>query len=289
MELGSRIFALRTEKRMSQDDLAGALGVSRQSVSKWENGESVPELENLVQMSELFGVSLDELVKGARPPQPAAEPPAPPMPPAPAAPAHSPARLAGVILLGLGALAVFCLLLLGGGWFSLVPALPFAVCGVICLTARRRAGLWCGWAVWLCIELYLRYATGLSWQTVLMTHIWTPEMNYLRLAIAWVMAIVPILLMLLSVRSFKGAACPFGAKRLACAGVWAAALGSWFLRRGLYSYFLAQYRMNHTSINRGLEAALFWTRTLGDWLLAFLLCTALVWTLSLWRQSRARG
>jgi len=62
MNLGETIYRLRTEKNMSQGDLADALNVSRQSVSKWENGNAVPDLEKLIKMSELFGVTLDELV-----------------------------------------------------------------------------------------------------------------------------------------------------------------------------------------------------------------------------------
>lgn len=64
MTLGERICQFRTAKNLSQGDLAEALDVSRQSVSKWETGTSVPELDKLVKMSDLFGVSLDELVRG---------------------------------------------------------------------------------------------------------------------------------------------------------------------------------------------------------------------------------
>ena len=66
MTLGENICRLRTEKGMSQGDLADLLEVSRQSVSKWETGSSVPELDKLVKLSGLFGVGLDELVKGEK-------------------------------------------------------------------------------------------------------------------------------------------------------------------------------------------------------------------------------
>ena len=72
MDLGTHIYQLRRARGLSQDDVAEALGVSRQSVSKWENNASVPELEKLLALSGLFGVSLDELVTGDTPP--AAEP-----------------------------------------------------------------------------------------------------------------------------------------------------------------------------------------------------------------------
>lgn len=62
MNLGENIYRLRTKKHMSQGDLADALNVSRQSVSKWENDSAVPELEKLVRMCDVFDVSMDELV-----------------------------------------------------------------------------------------------------------------------------------------------------------------------------------------------------------------------------------
>ena len=70
MSLGENIYKLRTGKRLSQEDFAAAMEVSRQSVSKWENNMAVPELEKLIKMAKLFEVSLDELV-GNIPPQPA--------------------------------------------------------------------------------------------------------------------------------------------------------------------------------------------------------------------------
>jgi len=82
MNLGENIYRLRTKKHMSQGDLADALNVSRQSVSKWENNSAVPELEKLIKMSELFEVSLDELV-GKEPPVKEVPEPAPNPVPAP--------------------------------------------------------------------------------------------------------------------------------------------------------------------------------------------------------------
>ena len=64
MTLGENIVRLRTQKNWSQGDLADALEISRQSVSKWETDASIPELDKLLKLSELFGVTLDELVRG---------------------------------------------------------------------------------------------------------------------------------------------------------------------------------------------------------------------------------
>ncbi len=58
---------LRQEKKLSQDALAEQLFISRQAISKWENGDASPDLDNLIKISEIFEVSLDELVLGKSP------------------------------------------------------------------------------------------------------------------------------------------------------------------------------------------------------------------------------
>ncbi len=63
MNISEKIASLRKEKNLSQEALAEALGVSRQSVSKWESGSAIPDTDKIVAMSELFGVSTDYLIK----------------------------------------------------------------------------------------------------------------------------------------------------------------------------------------------------------------------------------
>ena len=63
MKLGDKIVALRKARGMSQEQLAQHLEVSRQSVSKWELNEAIPDLNRVVAMSELFGVTTDYLLK----------------------------------------------------------------------------------------------------------------------------------------------------------------------------------------------------------------------------------
>ena len=67
MELGERLYQLRRERRMSQEALADALGVSRQSVSKWENGASTPDLDKLVRLGELFEMCIRDSPYTGRP------------------------------------------------------------------------------------------------------------------------------------------------------------------------------------------------------------------------------
>ena len=66
MKLNEKIMTLRNKYQMSQGDLAEKLNVSRQSVSKWETGASTPDLDKLIAMSELFGITMDELVKESK-------------------------------------------------------------------------------------------------------------------------------------------------------------------------------------------------------------------------------
>lgn len=64
MDFNNRLYQLRKQKGFSQEELANRLNVSRQTVSKWEVGDSTPDMEKLVAMSDLFDVSLDLLVMG---------------------------------------------------------------------------------------------------------------------------------------------------------------------------------------------------------------------------------
>ena len=144
MSLAENIYRFRTEQNMSQLDLADALEVSRQSVSKWETGAAVPELDKLIKMSDLFSVSLDALV-GRSSPEPDA-----PVPPSPIPLSGIPPRkIAGAVLLG-AALLVF--VLFGASRSALegfLWAIPFVLCGISCFIFSRHTGLWCAWALYL--------------------------------------------------------------------------------------------------------------------------------------------
>ena len=64
MDFNNRLYQLRKQKGLSQEELANRLNVSRQTVSKWEVGDSTPDMEKLIAISDLFDVSLDKLVMG---------------------------------------------------------------------------------------------------------------------------------------------------------------------------------------------------------------------------------
>jgi transcriptional regulator with XRE-family HTH domain len=67
MGIADRIQGLRKAKGISQEQLADETGVSRQAVSKWESGQSTPDLEKIIQLSEYFGVATDYILKGIEP------------------------------------------------------------------------------------------------------------------------------------------------------------------------------------------------------------------------------
>lgn len=156
MNLGENIYRLRTERNMSQGDFADAMEVSRQSVSKWENNSAVPELEKLVKMAEVFGITLDELVSGEKKePSPVAPPPPPQQTQAeiPAKRGLSHQQVLGIILLAFGGVCLIVFTVVGiftGLWLlGLYIALPFLLCGTICLLCKKNVGLKCAWAIYL--------------------------------------------------------------------------------------------------------------------------------------------
>ncbi len=64
MELGKQIKKYRTEANLSQEELADKVFVSRQTISNWENDKNYPDIKSLVLLSEIFHISLDNLIKG---------------------------------------------------------------------------------------------------------------------------------------------------------------------------------------------------------------------------------
>lgn len=62
MRFAEKLMSLRKQRGWSQEELGNQIGVTRQTVSKWEMGQSTPELEKLIELSRLFGISIDQLV-----------------------------------------------------------------------------------------------------------------------------------------------------------------------------------------------------------------------------------
>ena len=283
MTLGQNLARLRAEKNLSQGDLADALEVSRQSVSKWETDASIPELDKLVRLAALFDVTLDELVKGEAPrseeetgrAEGAAATPLPT-----AAPRRETRQIVGVILLCFGTLIGVLIALFGGTLGGFILALPLFVCGAVCLTVKRRAGLWCAWALYLSAELYLRLGTGLSWVAIFQTFRWTAEMNYVRLAIAWGQAACLLVMLFCTLLSYRALTLPCGRKQLSPLGA------GWLLlatSRAAQSAWLRWIGENYTY---ELELTYFVAHHVVDLVRFGLFVPLLVLTAALWRGRR---
>lgn len=67
MSFSEKLRSLRKERGLSQEQLAELLDVSRQSVSKWESGQTFPEIDKLIILSDVFKVTIDDLLKGQSP------------------------------------------------------------------------------------------------------------------------------------------------------------------------------------------------------------------------------
>ena len=197
MSLGTNISRLRAEHHLSQGDLAEALEVSRQSVSKWETDSSVPDLDRLVKLSRVFDVTLDELVMGA---EPQLKVETPPVMVSPSMPGR---KIAGIILFCMSFLAFLVPTVLGGLLEGLVLAVPFLVCGIICFLAQKRPGLWCAWAVYLLAYIICYYGTGLSWTYIFFTFSWEELGTPVYTIAAWIQVLATLALLVGTVCSFR--------------------------------------------------------------------------------------
>ena len=130
MKLNEKIAYYRREGKLSQEELAARVGVSRQAVSKWELGEATPEVDKLLSLARAFGVTTDELLSGEEPaggPEQATpsqeEPPVYTVPNTPASDSIDRATgLIGRLIRRYGWLA---------GVYIAVGGLPFAIIGAL--------------------------------------------------------------------------------------------------------------------------------------------------------------
>lgn len=195
MTLGEKIYELRAQHNLSQGDLANELNVSRQSISKWENGNSTPDLEKIVKLAEIFSVSLDELIKNEEKETTVATTPEG----TPIIQTNNREKKIGKGLLIAGVISIFVFLLLGLGITGFFIAIPLFACSIIYYKAKSNHFLYCLWAIIPLADLYIRFATGINWNVIKRTLEWEYSMNYGRLAIGWVQFIVILFLIVFSI------------------------------------------------------------------------------------------
>ena len=160
MNLGETIYKLRTEKGLSQGNLADMLEVSRQSISKWENNSAVPELDKLMKLSEIFDITLDELVKGEIIQDKEIQSKQ-------INKISQTQKTMGILFFAFAGL----FLLFGFVFhelisFCLILNIPFVISVIICLKCKKNAGLWCSWVMYVFVTSYLLWATGINWSSI---------------------------------------------------------------------------------------------------------------------------
>ncbi len=195
MTLGEKIYELRTQHNLSQGDLANKLDVSRQSISKWENGNSTPDLEKIVKLAEIFNVSLDELIKNEEKETPAVSTPEQ----NPATQPNVREKKIGKGLLIAGVISIFVFLLLGLGITGFFVAIPLFACSIVLYKAKSNYSVWCLWAIISLADIFVHTTMGISWNDIKRTVLWEESWNYWRLAIAWVQFAVILFLIIFSI------------------------------------------------------------------------------------------
>lgn len=203
MTLGEKIAMLRTEHHLSQGDLAEKLGISRQSISKWETGNSVPDLDKLVALGELFDISLDSLVKDQDPkkdtdPQLSA--------PNQSSEKYPQRKIVGWILMGVG---LFSILL--GVAFNLILAILgvyLILCGTICLTIKKHPGLLIGWGTFLPCAYLLPQFTSANMRMIFHPYVYQRGLG-IQLIVSYAFWALLFLLIFITVKNTRIKKHPF--------------------------------------------------------------------------------
>lgn len=164
MTLGQRIFELRNKQKMSQGDLAEKLNVSRQSISKWETDASVPELDKLIMLSDLFSITIDELVRDELPEKDTDEERESTEKRSPETVVInkqiSTQKIIGFILLGAGILSLPLLYLIGPG--ALIFSAAFMFFSLICFLIKKHAGLIIAWILTIAALIFFPTCTSVN-------------------------------------------------------------------------------------------------------------------------------
>ncbi len=238
---GATLAELRRSKGMTQLDLADRLGVTDKAVSKWERDLAMPEVENLIKISDLFGVSLDVLLRGEEftAVETAENFEPTPKPEAMQETAFPPRKIVGTILLCFGAVVALLFTILGDLLSGLIFASPFLLCGAICMIFKRRLGLLCTWAVYFSVYAYMGYASGMNLGSVFsLTWVMLTKLAGVgtQVVTTWVFVIIFALLSVWTVFSFRKE--PVSRKKLLIIMISAAVI---FVGLNLISLSLSEY------------------------------------------------
>lgn len=228
MTLSEKIVSLRTGLGLSQGDVAEKLDVSRQSVSKWETGQSVPDLDKIIKLADLFGVTVDELVRDGERPRPSRSPePQPEQTTEPQTPQAPESRVAGGtekrgltgtqtagVCLELMGLALDLLGLVGEERLLVFVGTGLILLGLPLLLAKKHPWLIFGWlVVGLSLAVFNPYTSTTPWGLfsglqlllifVLHRALWSPA-YLIGLPIAIGRGLLSLVLLWLTWRAWRG-------------------------------------------------------------------------------------
>jgi transcriptional regulator with XRE-family HTH domain len=163
--IGERIYDLRNRNNMSQGALADKLDVSRQTISKWENNMCLPEAEKLLQLSEIFGVSIDYIMKGKPESQATPEPvyiyvKDPNNENKPKFDEKSIRKYSGILLAVIGGLLTI-IFALESSLFILLTA-PLTVLGLLLATNIKHPWLMAAWVIYVAFMFFSSYLTAIN-------------------------------------------------------------------------------------------------------------------------------
>ncbi len=263
----------RKNKRRKNKFFFSPYLTEEQSVSKWENGSAVPDLAKIVKLSEVFEVSLDELVKGENASRTSET--------AVLQEANTTAKqevksgynngkaslpgrkIAGIILFCMAFLMMLFLTVasraVGAG---IVYASPFWLCGILCFVLKRNVGLWCGWAVYVLLDTCLLYLLGFSRTVALRSFGLTGGSIF-----AWAMIFVLLVLIAVTVVRFGKKPLPAGRKGyvllLAPWAVWLVLHGFSFLLGSTVTEWYDAERYVLVNMYRFLSMLLSWGRIIA--------------------------
>lgn len=188
--IGERIYELRKKNNMSQGDLADKLDVSRQTVSKWENNSSIPEVEKISQLSQIFSVTTDYIIKGtAKETEQKSEEIVPF--PAPVQKKLTGRTVAGIVLIVLGAV-VFVAFCFNLKMLSLIGVWLIGI-GVLLILCKKHTRLLISWLSFILGERFCFYFTSVNMKSVFLDYYYSDQLM-LQLIFAYVLWIIAAVL-----------------------------------------------------------------------------------------------
>lgn len=195
--MGERIYKLRKKNNMSQGDLADALDTSRQTVSKWENDISTPELDKIIRLCEIFCVSSDYILRGIT--EESTEEKEQTLIKEQTVIIEKSLDIKTVFAAGLLINAMFFLFL-----FPQMFYIPIFFAGVsaMLLFCKKHAVYYSLWLIFICINVFLSLSTAGGMDMIFDSSVYTSEYTYL-LIVSYLLWISLLVLALWGIRLIK--------------------------------------------------------------------------------------